>query len=117
MEVSHSLDYCTSYSSSFQNHHNCLRLCFLFSAQLFTIRLLMFSSPSFRFSLIYASVFGIAGPEGVVLTVEPGDILEPEVVFELEGIFGPLAVFETETAFEPQDIFEPRIAFEPEDIF
>ena len=88
----------------------------------------MFYSPSFRFSLILASVSGVAEPERVVLTAEsevvfePESIFEPEVAFEPQGIlerevvFEPEAVFETEVVFEPRDIFEPEVAFEPQGI-
>src|SRR4030042_471350 len=59
----------------------------------------MFYTPSFRFSLILASVSRVAEPEGVVLTAEPEVVFEPEAVFEPRGIFGPEVAFEPEVAF------------------
>jgi len=83
----------------------------------------MFYSPSFRFSLILASVSGVAEPDRVVLTAEsevvfePESIFEPEVAFEPQGILEPEVVFEPEAVFEPEVVFEPRDIFEPEVVF
>ena len=77
----------------------------------------MFYSPSFRFSLILASVSGVAEPERVVLTAESEVVFEPEVAFEPQGILEREVVFEPEAVFEPESIFEPEVVFEPRDIF
>ena len=77
----------------------------------------MFYSPSFRFSLILASVSGVAEPERVVLTAESEVVFEPESIFEPEVAFEPQGILEREVVFEPEAVFEPEVVFEPRDIF
>ena len=77
----------------------------------------MFYSPSFKFSLILASVSGVAEPERVVLTAESEVVFEPESIFEPEVAFEPQGILEPEVVFEPEAVFEPEVVFEPRDIF